>query len=212
MNAILAFTYKTTSEDKEIVEKCLSILGKDYKLFDIPSHRVEDQLSSNATVLSFGKLAEMQVQSCISDKKLTNVKHEKLPHPKYLVKVQENKEYREETLAKLSALKEKLDSDVYMPQVKTYEEGDLPDLDHRQILLLQKMTEESGKGCCVQTTKNGKLITIGAAPQSGKTTDIQMSFQELYTLRLAMDILGVTEVNIVTPPTGIPLLPDKKTS
>jgi hypothetical protein len=210
LNAIFAFTYKATEEHKEIVEKCLSILEKEYKLLDIPSHRVEDHLKGNMMAISFGKLAEMQVQSCIADRKLIGVKHEKLPHPKQLVKIAENKDTREVTLNTLTKLKEELALEIYQPEVKKYEEGDLPDLEHRQLLLLQKLVEESSKGYCIQTTKNGKLIAIGATPQSGKAADIQMSFQELFLLRLAMDILGVTEVDIVTAPTGIPVLPDKK--
>lgn len=211
--ALLAFTYKADAGNQEIVKKCLSFLEQEVKIYNIPNHRVEDVLKDNSVVITFGKFAELAVQHFIFEKKLGNVRHEKMPAPKQLVKSELNKDFRVAALETLKKIKEFMAQDILKPEVKVFEEGDLPDLDHKQLLLLQKIVEESKKGFCYQTTKNGKLIEIGVTHQPNSKADIQISFEELFILRLIMDVLGTEKVELVTSSTaGHNFLPNKKVS
>jgi hypothetical protein len=57
--------------------------------------------------------------------------------------------------------------------------------------------EKAGKTFCIQTTKNGKTIAIGDKIPIDELFDIKISFEELYSIRCVMDILGVNNISLV---------------
>ena len=199
MSKVVAFTYKVTDvEQLQLANKCLKVLGAEYRLLNIPNHRVEDHLAQGSTVITFGKLAGITVKQYITEKKLLGIQHIELPTLKNLFPIAANKEARHEAMQKLKHAHDLLQLDIYQPHVVLVSENDIPDLDARQIVLLQKMTEEAGKTSCFQTTKNGKLIEISNKPLPSSKADIHLTFQELYTLRAMMDILGVSSAELIT--------------
>lgn len=212
MYNLVAFTYKADLGSQEIVDKCLAFLEKSYKLYNIPNHRVEDLLKENTVVVTFGKFSELAVQHFVSEKKLLNIRHEKLPHPKQLIKSETNQDYRTSAFEVLKKIKDFLEHDIYIPEIKKIREEDLPDLDKRQIQMLKKIVEEDKKDSCYQMTKNGKLLEVGAVRRPDSKAEAFLTFEELFTLRLLMDVFK-TEVELVSSnPIGSAISATKKDS
>jgi hypothetical protein len=200
---VVAFVYKITKEEEDVVHGCLTFLGiPDGNILVIPSYRPAGSVESNSVVLTFGKFAELAVDQYLREGKVVNVRHEKFPHPKQLTKIETNKEARAACTAQLKLLKEFLDQKRYQPVVREVKEGDLPDLSRQQILLLKKMTEEAGETSAFQVTRNGKLIEISVDKIENSKADIHLTFAEIFTVRTIMDTLKVTEVNLALGPSS----------
>lgn len=200
MRRVLAFMHNANQKQTELAKRVCKILGEiEVEIYNIPQHRVEDHIKNNSIVLAFGIFASTAAEQYITEKQLTNVRLLKLPHLKYLKSKTENIDYRASTFKKLQELKSTLEQDTFMPMPEeiVIKEEDLPALSARQIVLLEKMTEERNQETCLQTSKDGKLIEISCYPREGSKADIQITFQELYTIRAAMDILKVSEVTLV---------------
>lgn len=198
MYKAVAFTHKASQEQLEIVCTCLKFLeAQEGKLFNIPTHRVEDHVKSHCIVITFGDQASKEVELIVSSKKNKNCKHFSLPHPDQLIKSEENTEYRKKAFDVLTEVKELLHTDIFIPENIKVEEADIPELNARQILLLSRMTEDIDRDNCFQVNKGGKLIEISKTPVEESKADIQITFEELYTIRSIMDVLQVTEVEIV---------------
>jgi hypothetical protein len=211
MSKVTAFTYRAKAEDLERAEQCLAVLEAESAIFNIPTHRVEDHISQNSVILTFGRLARIEVQQYIDDKKLPGVRLVDLPHTKQLSPESVNRESRLSTYKKLRELRDLLKAQLYYPTSVVVKSADLPELDTKQLLLLSKMTEDAGETSCFQATKGGKLIEISNAPIEDSKADIHLTFQEVYTIRAVMDILKVTEVQLVTYPQASSNQPNEDT-
>ena len=199
---LYAITHKALPEDTEIVLKLLSFLELDKtRLFNIPNHRPDDLVTSNSVVLTFGKFAGAEVASLLESKPFTNVRHEKLPHPKFLINKVENKETRLAVLEKLKEVKEILSTNIFQPDVKKISQKDLPDASQKELLILQRFAEENKQNSFFQVNKNGKLIEIGNGSKKSPVSDLFISIEEIYTIRSIMDVLKVDEVELVTTKT-----------
>lgn len=196
MYQLITFTSKATKPELQTAKKWMDITEASGHIYNIPNHRVEDHIQDNSIIVTFGKLARIAVHQRLEDKKYNNVKHVALPHLKYLKKMKENKEKRQQAQQELLAIKELLEANLFQPSGFVVKEDDLPDLDTRHLLLLQKITEEAGQNSCFQVTKGGKLIEISIEEVEDSKADTHLTFHELYTIRAAMDVLGVTEVTL----------------
>lgn len=197
MYNVVAFTQKAGKIDLDKMSEWLSVLRYTYHIYNIPNHRVEDHIKNNTMVITFGKYAEKAIQQYLEEKNFINVKHINLPHVKFLSAKKENTEKRIQTYTTLQELSKLLSSDRFQPTGIIVTESDLPELDRRHLLLLQKITEETGRNSCIQTTKDGKLIEISENKVEDSKADIHLTFAEIYTIRQTMDILGVKEVRLI---------------
>lgn len=197
MKKAVGFTYKAKKEDLDRATKCMDMLGVKYDLYNIPQFRAEGHIHNGQTVFVFGSTAQLAAETYVKDKKI-DARIVILPHLKDLRPLGTNKETRDKTRLILEA-----ESDVLTSQVTEVEESevcidDLPDLTHHHLLMLKKMVEERGDDTCLQVSRNGKKILIGARPVEAIEYDMFISFEELYTIRQAMDVLGVERVNVVS--------------
>lgn len=196
MTPVVAFTYKASKEDAERANKCMDMLGVPYNVYDIPSYRVEGHLHDGQVVFSFGKTIGLMVDEYIKSKGL-NVRSIQLPHLKQLRPLKDNVATREQVKLLLEAETELLHSAAEAPMPAEISLEDLPDLSHMHILLLKKMIDEKGQKTCLQVSRNGKKVLIGNEPDKQIEHDLFITFEELYTIRQAMDVLGVEKVNVV---------------
>ena len=198
MYKLIAFTHNANKEDTEVVGKWLQVLEVEGgKLFNIPTHRVEDQIEENSVVITFGKVAHTAAIQYIEEMKFLNVRLTVLPMPSRLVKSPENRDVRKYTYEQLQQLKEFLAMDIFQPTVVKVKDIDLPRLRAAQVLLLEEMTKEKDRDSCFQVTKSGKLIEISKERKEDSKADLHITFSELFTIRSIMDVLGTTEVKIV---------------
>jgi hypothetical protein len=196
---VIAFTHNVTDPSELItIESWLATLCADVKLFNIPNHKMEDHVKSGMAVVTLGRIASITLQQVVNEKKIQNVRHVSLPQIKSLAPKPENKEARAEAMNKLKELKAFIELDIYQPQVVLVSESDIPDLDAKHLLMLQKMTEAAGKNSCFQCTKNGRLIEISTTHLENSKADVHLTFHEVYTIKTLMDVLKVTEVELVS--------------
>ena len=195
---VIGFTYKVSGELVNTVRDCLHVVADKFDIFDLPSYKIDDHLEEDAAVVTFGKFAEKLVSQCIEEKKLINVRVLNLPSPRDLLHIEpNNSERRLRAWHRLQELKEEIKEETFRPTGLKITERDLPDLDAKHILLLQKVTDENNRKTCIQVTKGGKLIEISNGPLEDSKADIHLTFHELYTIRLIMDVLEVSGVTLV---------------
>jgi hypothetical protein len=192
---LVALTYNLSQDQLNgLIKNCMGVLETDYKTINIPQERLEKRLEPDATVVSFGGFATTYAQQCIEEEGLDRVRLVTLPAPSKLVNKKENASLRQETLSILSSLKKELERKRVEISRKTILSTDLPDFEAQHLLVLKKLME--GRKSCYQTTVGGKLIVIGEEDKR-VPADICLSFEELYTVKLIMELLGVKEVSII---------------
>lgn len=197
MQKIVAFIHKSTQRDRTLAETVLSLLEAPSDLLNIPQYRVEDHVKENVVIITFGKICEVSVKQHIEERKLKNVKLVPLPAVQRLQAIKGNETTREQTLQDIKDLKEFLEEDKFQPEEIIWDDGSLPNLDCKHLIMLEKMTEAAGKTSCFQTTKDGRLIEISQQKLQKSQADIHLTFHEVYTMRTIMDTLGVDEVTVV---------------
>lgn len=197
MSSIIAFTSRATQQQLDNASKWLDLLECKYHLYNIPHHRPENLVKENTIVVTFGKVSSKSVQQVVDEKQLRNVKHLSLPPLKDLTRSEQNRATRQESLDQIRKLKDYVKSDLFRPANVVVTEQDLPELDAKQLLLLKKITDDQEKTSCFQTTRGGKLIEISNEHLEESKADIHLTFSEIFTIRSLMDVLGVTEVELV---------------
>jgi hypothetical protein len=189
---VIAFLNNPLEKGLETAKNWLTIL-KPYEV-DIlytPVDRIEDHLLSGYIVISFGKIASTIVRQCIIDGKLTSIQQIELPIVKELAKEERYKQQRQEAFQKLTKLKEFLDNTPNIDEL-IIKDTDLPDLTTQQILLLSKLMSNRDKSFLV--SKDNKVIQIGESDNTDG--NICLSWEELFALKMAMDVLCVNEVKL----------------
>jgi hypothetical protein len=194
MSKVLVFLYKASNEDIEIAKKWVDSLEIAYSLLPIPQFRIEDHIVEKVKVITFGMAGRLAKQY-VEEKNFCSVRIIELPAPKDLIKNTQNLKNRKAALDKLKQLKEELSLERFMPEKVEIKEGDLPDLDRLHLLMMQKVIENMGENTYFQTSKNGQLIEIASKPI--QEADIHISFEELYTVRQILDVLGVEKVSLI---------------
>jgi predicted kinase len=193
----IILTHQASEAAQELIRKAMETCAPsltEAPIHNIPQARAEKVIKAGTTVVAFGKWAERAARQHIEEKSLQDVRVVALAAPHKLEARPSNQEDRERTATELRSLEELARSDSFQPQVRTVNTEDLPDLDARQIAMLQKMTEEEGKISCLQVAKNGKLVSIGAHQEGA---DANVTWEELLFVRMAMDTLGTQEVTLV---------------
>jgi len=193
----MAFTHSATAEHKELLDRLSKLVeGSKITHYNIPQHRVEDHIVSGSVALTFGTFATAAATQYVEDKQVSNVMVIELPHFKYLTPLQGNKDKRQFAYDALVELNNFLKQEAFLPAEIHVTKEDLPDLDRYHLAMLSKMTEQNNKDTCFQISKNGKLIEIGFKPKPSKA-DVFLTFEEVYTIRSLMDVMGVKEVDLV---------------
>lgn len=195
---ILFFTNKINPEHNKVLAAMTKFLDHETRCLNIPQHRPDDHVKEHAIIVSFGKLAATLVDQSIQEKRLAHVHHTRLAHPEFLFPLHKNQAQRLFASAELEKVKEIVTEQRFYPDAVIVSEKDLPELSAIQLLLLKKMTDEEGKKSCFQTTKGGKIIEISNEPLENSNADVHLTFNEVFTVRSIMDVLGVSQVDLVS--------------
>jgi len=198
MYKVIVITYQATKEQLARAAKWVGLATEGGKYYNLPSFKVQDVITEDSIVIAFGQVASNNVKRLLNEKPIANIKLYELPHLSELIRKEQNTKWRAEAIQQLKTVKTELDSNLFRPTGLTIKEQHLPNLNHRQLLLLQKITEEAGQESCFQVTKGGKLIEISNEPLADSKATVHLTFRELYTIRIAMDVLGVHEVTLVS--------------
>lgn len=196
---IRIFGFNISTEDQAIVDKIRAILPKDYECDSIDLRCYEPAGSSQDILLIFGEKA---AKICND---LPCKFREIFPDfPKLSPDFGEPEEI-EQARAKFKLLQQRLaEPDKVFPKENTvqedrstYTEESLPDTSAAQILQqLQTILQKKGQKEWLLYTKNNKSVRVTIEPEQSNA-DIDITFAELYTLKMAMETLQAKELEIV---------------
>ena len=194
-----AISYFMDARDKKISDQIAAFLTKektvttDLASFDLPDITTED------VVIAYGDKAKKLLPSINARIKID------LPALQELDATYGVKEVREVTFEKLKKIKESLDKPAPVaekipePVTKLTVESTPANLKSADILhMLCKALKD--KKDWTGVTQDGKTIRLTVEPEKGKA-DINMTFAELYMLRLAIETLKVKSFEIITKST-----------
>jgi hypothetical protein len=189
---VFAFVFGINNEEMDLVNSLLKAIFilkptiidlADLVTFDKTIAREEDYL------FFFGKSAET-----VFNIDFGKIKGRKilLPEPKYLTNNEENEEERNKTWQLLQGLKrlDSLNKGNY-PRLLTKES--LPAGKANDILSLEKEYPNGWIG----KTEDGKTIRLASDISQSSSEDINMTYRELFALKLAVELLDIKEFELV---------------
>lgn len=195
---IMAFTVRASEEDLQIAHACLSLLENPYSIYNIPQNKPDNHLISSSIVITFGSQAANNIQTCIKEKNLENIKTVNLPAIKFLTQRQENIQSRQETFNQLIQFKTtiiELENTISTTSNLEISIEDLPNIKKEELLLVKKSMKNDNYH--FELSKSGKTIKIGNKIDLESPADINITFEELYHIKNITDTLKVSEIKLV---------------
>ena len=186
-----AYSVGLQERDFELIRKITKIITidhvsiKDLRYYDIKLEDTEDNI-----LFIFGAKASRLAQ----DTKAKQIVH--LPEISTLHANTGIKDKREEAFKKLNLLKAILDTDIIEMNTESILKDPVPDLELSDLKILESTLKEKKVDKWLTTTANGRTVQISIAPQSTEA-DINITFCELYALKIAMDTLDIKEFTVV---------------
>lgn len=197
MIKIIGFNIST--EDQKIVDRVSKLLPTIYKQEIIDLRSFEPESNSQDILLIFGEKA---AKIC---KDLPCKIKEEFPD---LTKLSPNfgeQHEIEQARVKFTLLKQRLTQpekrvpkdNTVQEDRSTYTEESLPDASAAQILKqLETILKKKGQKEWLLYTKNNRSVRVTIEPEQSNA-DIDITFAELYTLKMAMETLQAKELEIV---------------
>jgi len=186
-----AYSVGLQDRDFELIRKITKLITpdhvsiKDLRYYDIKSEDTKDNI-----LFVFGTKASRLTQ----DIKAKQIVY--LPEISSLHSSTGSKEKREEAFKKLNLLKSILETAIIKPEEEVSLEDPVPDLGLSDLKILEATLKEKGINKWLTTTNNGKTVQISITPEKSET-EINITFGELYALKIAMDALDIKEFTIV---------------
>jgi len=194
MMQVLLVGYNISESEKVTLDKIGKYLTDTYKIVDLMSYDLSST-TQDVLVVFGGRANRLSIKS-------SHMFREEFPEPCYLSATSGNEEERQVAAERLKQIKRRLSlpvSDQMKKEQTKYiiKPEDLPDLTTTEILgqLQTTLVRQEAKEW-LGWSKNGKTVRLTVEPEEGNA-DINLTFAELFTLRTAMDILQVNEVEIV---------------
>lgn len=188
MSRIVAFGYGLSKKNQELIIRMINnVLEKTVTIIDLKSYKLDISKYPKDTIfLIFGKKA----QRLIGNIMLTMARY--FPDPDTLEPNGDEEARLQvwQTLLELKALP------TIKEECNIITESTLPELTAGDIKILEKTLKEMGTTEWLGKTKDGKSIRITVELSEKRTEEIQMTFSELYAIRMAMDILQLKEIDI----------------
>lgn len=194
---IKVFGFNISTEDQVIADKVCNMLPGDAECVDLRCF--EPESNNTDVILIFGEKA---AKIC---KDLPYKIKEIFPDFNKLSPDFGEQEEIEQARVKFNILKQRLEEpdkvapkDVTVQQDRsTYTEESLPDASAAQILKqLKTILQKTGQKEWLLYTKNNKSVRVTIEPEQSNA-DIDITFAELYTLKMAMETLQAKELEIV---------------
>lgn len=186
-----AYSVGLQEKDFELIRKITNIVTeenvpiKDLRYYDI---KLED--TENNILLVFGEKASSLAKN-IKAKQIIY-----LPEISTLHAGAGIENNRQEAFEKLSLLKEVLQTSDIKSNTESTLKDPVPDLKMPDLKDLESTLKEKGINSWLTTMTNGKTVRISVTPEITKA-DIDITFQELYALKIAMDVLDIKEFTII---------------
>lgn len=125
-----------------------------------------------------------------------------LPEPDLLTEEEENESARESAWKNLVRAKESIDKNRKNNYGRVLTKESLPSFTANEVLAIEKLNPNGWIG----RTQDGKTIRLSSGKIQGASEDITMTYAELYALKIAVELLGIQEFELVpnneTHPSG----------
>ena len=191
MPSVVAFSYKATNEETEIIEKCLKILQKEFKIYNIPQYTINKGiLVTCRAIVTFGTTAKIYVSGFLEQENL-NINTIELPAPGKLTPVKINEADRKETFEKLTELKEELKSNIR--NIDWVKPSVVDGLADKHFDLLKDAIEKDVE---FSIEDKNQRILISENRREDENFDITISLSELYTIKQIVEILKPEKINL----------------
>ena len=178
-------------KDFELIRKIVKVVTtehvsiKDLRYYDL---KLED--TTDDILFFFGDKASRSIK---------NIKAKEIIHlPEISTLYQDTgiQEKRREAFKKLSLLNSILEADTIESGTESELKDPVPNFKLSDLKTLESTLREKGVNKWLTTTANGKTVQITITPEATKA-DINITFGELYALKIAMDTLDVKEFTVV---------------
>ena len=185
-----AYSVGLQEKDFELIRKIAKVVTtehvtvKDLRYYDIKLEETEEHI-----VFIFGNKASRLANEI----KAKHVVH--LPEISTLHSATGILEKRKEALKKLNILKEILEDDLQAELNKKVQDP-VPEMKTSELKDLESNLKSKSISKWLGTTNSGKTVQISINPQPAEA-DINITFAELYALRIAMEALDVKEFTVV---------------
>jgi hypothetical protein len=185
-----AYSVGLQEKDFELVRKIAKVVTtehvtvKDLRYYDIKLENTEEDI-----LFIFGNKA-CRLAGDIKAKHVVNLPDISTLHSKTGIL-----EKRQEALKQLNILKEILEDDIQAELNKKVQDP-VPEMKISDLQSLELNLKSKSINKWLTTTKNGKTVQISITPESAEA-DINITFAELYALRMAMEVLDVKEFTVV---------------
>tara|TARA_Y100000310_G_C20654972_1_gene801522 strand:- start:1583 stop:2167 length:585 start_codon:yes stop_codon:yes gene_type:complete len=189
---IKAYSVGLAERDYELIRKIVKIIElehisiKDLRYYDIKL----EEINKDDVLLVFGSKASRLVED-INAKQIVS-----LPRISSLHANTGSQAERLKAFNQLKLLKDILKTDEVKVETKTIIKDPFPEITISDLKTLETTLAEKNVNTWLTTTKNGKTIQLSITP-SASEADMNITFSELYTLKIAADTLGVQEFTII---------------
>jgi hypothetical protein len=186
-----AYSVGLQERDFELIRKITRVVTTDHvSVKDLRYYDIKLEDTKNNILFIFGSKASRLAQ----DIEAKQVVH--LPEISTLHASTGIDEQRLEALKKLNLLKTILETDTIEINTESVLKDPVPDLELSDLKILESTLKEKKVNKWLTTTTNGKTVQISIVPESTEA-DINITFCELYTLKIAMDTLDIKEFTVV---------------
>ena len=188
-------TYKAYSlgieqKDFELIRKIIKIITEETPVVkDLTFYDIKLEETKGSVVFLFGKKASILAKDIAAKKILY------LPETKDLHHDGGSYHKRKEVFDLLTEFKETVLIEPIKEEVLTLKDP-IPEITISDLKILEETLKEKNITKWMTTSVTGKTIQITSTPQEGKT-DINITFSELYSLKIAMDVLDIKEFSII---------------
>ena len=185
-----AFAININTKEEEIIKKMAAVVNDSpVEITDLLSYT--PTINNTDILFLYGRKAQNYFKNSECRYKV------EFPDISVLVGSTNNKA-KQEAYKQLLELKEKLSRPEEIPPTenKKLTAEPLPDISPEQILILQEEIIENKKEYWQGKNKQGNTIRLTVKPETSEA-DINMTFAELYTLKIAMEVLQLKEIEIV---------------
>lgn len=191
MKMFKAYSVGLQERDFELIRKIAKVVTEEHiSVKDLRYYDAKQEDTKKDILLVFGEKASRSTK----DIKAKQIVH--LPEISTLHASTGIEENRKEALKKLNLLKTILETDIVEIKPELTLEDPIPDSKLSDLVTLESTLKEKGVNGWLTTTASGKTVQISITPETTEA-DMNITFCELYALKIAMDTLNIKECTIV---------------
>jgi len=185
-----AYSVGLQEKDFDLIRKITKVVTEDHVVVkDLRYYDINLEETEKDILFIFGNKAS-RLATGIKTKYTVNLPEISTLHPGTGIL-----DKRKEALKKLNVLKEILEDDIQAELNKKIQDP-VPDIKLSDLESLELNLKSKSINKWLTTTKSGKTVQISVEPEQADA-DINITFAELYALRIAMEALDIKEFTVV---------------